>query len=134
MESVDFKEMNDGYIMKPTLRQTKRYCQTLQLREDDELIRQYISAHSREHHWPEISEGIRQIGIIDMQIFIHGNILFMIVDTPLDFNWDEAFARLATMPRQQEWEEYVGRFQNAAPGATSDQKWQLMRRIFHIYD
>ena len=34
----------------------------------------------------------------------------MIVETPFDFDWDEAFARLATLPRQEEWERICPSF------------------------
>ena len=37
---------------------SKRYCQTLELKNDPELIRKYVEAHYREHHWSEIREGI----------------------------------------------------------------------------
>ena len=33
----------------------KRYCQTLKLREDPELIAQYVEEHA--HVWPEIKAG-----------------------------------------------------------------------------
>lgn len=69
-----------------------------------------------------------------MEIYILGNRLFMIVETALDFDWDTAMARLATLPRQEEWETYVALFQDCMPGATSDQKWQLMERIFYLYE
>ena len=42
-----------------------------------------------------------------------GTNLFMIVETPLDFDWDTAMARMATLPRQAEWEEYMSVFQQA---------------------
>ncbi len=58
----------------------------------------------------------------------------MIIETPLDFNWEEAMARLATLPRQQEWEETVAEFQNCSVNASSAEKWQLMERIFYLYD
>ena len=32
----------------------------------------------------------------------------MIMEAPDDFDFDAAMARMATLPRQQEWEEYVG--------------------------
>ncbi|MGN0280913.1 MAG: L-rhamnose mutarotase [Prevotella sp.] len=110
-----------------------RYCQTLELRDDAELIAKYREAHDREHHWPEIVEGIRSVGIEEMEIYILGNRLFMIVDVPDDFNWDEAMARLATLPRQAEWEAYVSQFQGCPADATSNEKWQMMERIFHLY-
>ena len=69
-----------GYKMKEYGIPTKRYCQTLDLKDDPELI-------------------------------------------SFDFDWDEAFARLATLPRQEEWETYMSIFQVARPGATSAEKW-----------
>lgn len=37
----------------------KRYCQTLDLKNNPELIAEYREIHSREKAWPEIREGIR---------------------------------------------------------------------------
>jgi len=111
----------------------KRYVQTLELKDDPELIALYRKAHSKEESWQEIRDGIREVGILEMEIYILGSRLVMIVETGLDFNWDEAMARLATLPRQQEWEAYVARFQQCAEGATSDEKWQMMERMFYLY-
>jgi L-rhamnose mutarotase len=110
----------------------KRYCQTLELRDDRELIEQYVEAHA--HVWPEIQEGIRSVGILDMQIYIHGNRLFMICDTTDEFDWEKDNARLATLPRQAEWEAFVSRLQGCSPDARSDEKWQMMERMFRLYD
>jgi len=43
-------------------------------------------------------------------------------------------ARLNTLPRQQEWEEYMAIFQQAAPGMSSAEKWKPMERMFHLYN
>ncbi|MDY3069911.1 MAG: L-rhamnose mutarotase [Parabacteroides sp.] len=110
----------------------KRYCQTLDLKEDEKLIEEYCHWHSPENIWPEIPAGIREVGILDMEIYRLGSRLFMIVETPDDFNWDEAFARLATLDRQAEWEAFVDKFQKSAPGSSSSEKWQLMDRIFKL--
>ena len=108
----------------------KRYCQTLELRNDRELIEKYVEAHA--HVWPEIQAGIRSVGILDMQIYILGNRLFMICDTVDDFDWEKDNARLATLPRQAEWEAYMAQFQGCDPAAPSTAKWQLMERIFKL--
>ena len=123
-----------GYKTKDFGVPVKRYCQTMQLKDDAELIRKYREAHDREHFWDEIKQGIKAVGILEMEIYILGNRLFMIVDAPLDFDWDEAMARLATLPRQQEWEDHVATFQDCADGATSDEKRQMMERMFHLYE
>ncbi|MDO5665371.1 MAG: L-rhamnose mutarotase [Bacteroidia bacterium] len=108
----------------------KRYCQTLKLYNDEELIRQYIAAHKEV--WTEIKEGIRQVGIVDMQIYILENILFMIMDTLDEFDWENSNALLATLPRQKEWEELMSKFQVSVKGQASHEKWRLMSKIFGL--
>ena len=74
--------------------------------------------------------GQHSVGILDMQIYRLGNRVFMICDTVDDFDFEKDNARLATLPRQAEWEAYVAKFQGADPNAPSTDKWQLMERIF----
>ncbi|NDV95115.1 L-rhamnose mutarotase [Dysgonomonas sp. 521] len=123
-----------GYKSKKYDFPTKRYCQTLDLKNDPQLINEYVKRHSAEEHWPIVRDGIREVGILEMEIYLFGNRLFMIVETPLDFDWDKAFSILATLPRQAEWEEYMSVFQVADPNAASNEKWQLMDRIFNLYE
>ena len=106
----------------------KRYCQTLELVDDPELIEKYCEIHA--HVWPEVIEGQRKVGIIDMQIYRRGTHLFMICDTVDDFDWEKDMARLAALPHQAEWEAYVAQCQGANPELSSSEKWQLMERIF----
>ena len=123
----------DGYIQKKHQGPTKRFVQTLTLNSDEEARREYIKWHSEEYNWKEIRDGIREVGILEMEIYILGNLLVMIVDAPADFNWNEAMARLATLPRQAEWEAFVSQFQGCSANATSDEKWKMMERMFYLY-
>lgn len=125
---------SEGYCVKHYAQPVKRYCQTLDLRDEPELIARYRYLHSEAGHWREIRDGIRAVGILEMEIYIVGSRLFMIVETPLDFDWKSAMERLATLPRQAEWEQTVGVFQKCAEGSTSAEKWQLMERMFRLYD
>lgn len=134
MTSMTSDKPIDGYTVKQYDQPVKRYCQTLDLKDNPELIAEYRRLHDREHIWHEILQGIKDSGILEMEIYILGTRLFMIVETPLDFQWDEAMARLSKMPRQTEWEDTVARFQSCLPGSTSDEKWQMMERMFHIYE
>jgi L-rhamnose mutarotase len=126
-------DKNTGYKQQEYKIPVKRYCQALRLKDDPVLIEEYIRIHSELYAWPEIRAGIRSVGILEMEIFRIGNQLFMIVETPLDFSWDEAFEQLSQLPRQQEWEEFVARFQLSDPKASSAEKWELMDRIFYLY-
>lgn len=108
----------------------KRYCQSLTLPDDPELIREYCDEHGRV--WPEVLDGMRRVGILDMQIFRLGRHLFMIMDTVDSFDWVADNRRLASLPRQAEWEAHVARLQGADPNAPSTEKWQLMDCIFQL--
>lgn len=123
----------EGYKQKDYGVQTKRYVQTLELKSNEEARKEYIKWHSEEFNWKEIRDGIREVGILEMEIYILGNMLVMIVDAPLDFDWDTSMARLATLPRQAEWEAFVSQFQGCSADATSDEKWQMMERMFYLY-
>ncbi|HEY5469765.1 MAG TPA: L-rhamnose mutarotase [Bacteroidales bacterium] len=110
----------------------KRYCKILTLKDDPELIKQYKNVHGINNAWPEITQGMKDVGIIDMEIYIHGNILFMIMDTTADFDHEKAMTVLATKPRQKEWESFVSKFQNTDSEATAAGKWTLMDRIYEM--
>lgn len=121
--------MKSGYI-EPARSETKRYCQYLTL--NPNTLEEYKYWHAGEHIWKEIPEGIRKAGILNMEIYLFSNHAFMIVETPPDFDWEEAFGRLATYERQAEWEDFVAQFQESAAGKRSDEKWQRMERIFSL--
>ena len=122
-----------GYKMKEYSMPTKRYCQTLSLKNNPILIEEYRKIHSEEKAWPEIRAGIRAVGILEMEIYILGSQLFMIIETPLDFDWEIAMDKLSNLPRQAEWEKYVSKFQDC-PYLSSSEKWKLMERMFYLYE
>lgn len=107
----------------------KRYVRTLELHDDEALIERYLQAHRE--IWPEIVEGIKSVGIDRMDLYRLGTRLVMIIEMPDEVDCDAAFARLATLPRQEEWEAYVGQFQMSAGGSSSE-KWQDMDLFFEL--
>lgn len=75
---------------------------------------------------------MKEVGILDMEIYIHGDILFMIMDTVADFDHKKAMMELGSKPRQKEWESYVSRFQYTDSDVTAGSKWILMERIYEM--
>ena len=126
--------MNQGTPVKKFDQPTKRYVQILDISNDPELIHKYCHCHSQEVFWPEIQEGQKQVGILEMEIYILGTRLVMIVDAPEDFDWKSAMDKLATLPRQAEWEAFVSKLQGCRADARSDEKWQMMERMFYLYE
>jgi L-rhamnose mutarotase len=110
----------------------KRYCKTLDLYDDPLLIEEYERVHASGVTWPEIAQGMKEVGILDMEIYITGTTLFMIMDTVPGFDHDKGMAELATKPRQKEWEKFVARFQKSPSGASADEKWKAIERIYKI--
>lgn len=110
----------------------KRYCKTMELRNDPLLIEAYKKAHAKGAAWHEITQGMKEVGIIDMEIYLLGTKLFMIMDTKADFDHDKAMTELASKPRQSEWEAHMSQFQDSSAEATADQKWQLMEQIYKM--
>lgn len=111
---------------------SKRYCLTLDLKNDPELIRQYKHWHEDKYIWPEITRGIREVGLEDMQIYLRGTRMFMIVEAGDRIDFDAAMKKLSTLPRQKEWEAFVAKFQQPLPDAKPGEKWLPMERVFKL--
>lgn len=126
--------MTKGYEVKKFEGATKRYCQTLDLKDNPDLIAAYRKLHSQDGIWPEILEGIKKAGVLEMEIYLLGTRLFMIVELPAEADWDEVMRRMGNYPRQAEWEALTAKYQKADSNASSTEKWKLMERIFHLYD
>jgi L-rhamnose mutarotase len=120
------------YLKKTSYTTFKRYCKFLKLQDNKDLIEKYREVHKPGKVWPEITKGIRAVGILDMEIYIHGNYVFMIMDTVPDFDHDKAMKELALKPEQKEWEEYVSQFQQAGAKAATPEKWEITERIFEL--
>jgi L-rhamnose mutarotase len=121
--------LKEGYSEKAT-NGTKRYCQFLRINPD--TLDEYRYWHNSRNIWKEIPEGIRKAGILNMEIYLIADLSFMIIETAPDFEWDKAFEQLATYDRQAEWENFVARFQLMETGKRSEEKWELMERIFSL--
>ncbi len=111
---------------------TKRYCKTLQLEDDPKLIEEYINLHKPENAWPEISAGMKEVGILEMEIYLKGTSLFMIMELDEKVDHDSAMNKLNTLPRQKEWEMFVSRFQKTSSTNSANEKWVLMDRIYKL--
>lgn len=120
------------YIEQQTYLEFKRFCKILFLEDDPDLIASYKKIHATGAAWPEITQGMRDVGILDMEIYCSETILFMIMDTIPDFDHEKAMNELAGKPRQSEWEAYVSKFQKTSSALSAKDKWQLIERIYKL--
>lgn len=109
---------------------TKRYCLTLDLRDNPKLISEYRGYH--EKIWPEITKSIRDSGIEDMEIYLLGTRLFMIMEVNENFSFAAKAKADAANPKVREWEELMWKFQKPLTTAKPGEKWMIMERIFEL--
>ncbi|MBO9595773.1 MAG: L-rhamnose mutarotase [Niabella sp.] len=112
----------------------KRFCLTLDLINDPELIARYEAFHRPDNIWPEIISGIRSCGIHTMDIYRAGNRLVMILETAVDFDLETGFREMAALPRQEEWARLMLAFQQKLPFAKPQEHWVEMKQIFKLYN
>lgn len=108
----------------------KRYCLTLDLKDDPTLIGEYEDYHKE--IWPEIRDSIMSSGILDMEIYRYGNRLYMIMEVNDEFSFEKKGAMDAGNEKVQEWETLMWKYQQAVPGAKPGEKWVLMDKIFEL--
>lgn len=112
------------------MRKTHRYCLTLDLKDDPKLIAEYRKYH--EKIWPEITQSIKDSGVEDMEIYLLGRRLFMIMEVNESFSFEGKAAIDRAHPKVQEWEKLMWKFQQALPQAKPGEKWVRMERIFKL--
>jgi len=111
---------------------SRRYCLTLDLRDDPKLIAEYKRYHQK--IWPEITKSIRNAGILDMEIYLLGARMFMVIEADENFSFEKKAQADRANLKVQEWENLMWKFQKALPEARPGEKWLLMERIFKLED
>ncbi len=111
---------------------TKRFCLACDLKDDPELIKKYKEYHAAGNAWPEITKSIKDAGIVDMQIYLTGNRLFMIMEVDQIFDPEKKSKMDANNPKVQEWETLMDTFQQRLPWAKNGEKWLEMDQIFKL--
>lgn len=109
---------------------TRRFCLTLDLKDDPKLIAEYKKYH--EKIWPEITDSIKESGIEDMEIYLLGTRMFMIMEVNDSFSFAKKAKADSANPKVQEWEQLMWKFQQVLPQAKAGEKWLPMERIFKL--
>ncbi|TMM56766.1 L-rhamnose mutarotase [Maribacter algarum] len=110
----------------------RRFCFSCDLKEDSQLIKEYKEYHAQGNAWPEITKSITDAGIIDLQIYISGNRMFMIMDVDPSFDPVKKSKMDAANTKVQEWEDLMWKYQQALPWAKEGEKWVGMEKIFQL--
>lgn len=108
----------------------KTFLLICDLKDEPEAIEAYDKCHQAV---PEpILESIQESGILEMSIYRWKNRLSMILITKDDFSFEEKEQMDLANPEVQEWEAFVGQYQQNLPGTTPHWKWALAEPIFNF--
>jgi L-rhamnose mutarotase len=109
---------------------SRRFCLALDLKDDPSLIAEYRKYH--EKIWPEITQSLKDAGIEDLEIYLIGTRLFMIMQVNEGFSFEKKAKSDEQDSKVQAWEQLMWRFQQALPEAKPGEKWLRMERIFKL--
>lgn len=108
-----------------------RHCLALDLKDNPAGIAEYKRYHTK--IWPEIKQSLFDAGVKDMEIYIVGTRMFMIMEVGDGFSFEKKAAMDDANPKVQEWETIMHGFQQLLPGSTPEQPWwKLMDRVFSL--
>jgi L-rhamnose mutarotase len=107
-----------------------RHCLTLHLQNDPAKIAEYKRYH--EKIWPEIRDSLFAAGVKQMEIYLSGTRMFMIMDVTEDFSFEKKAQMDAANPKVLEWEAVMANFQAVPEGADPVRRWQPMEKVFDL--
>jgi L-rhamnose mutarotase len=107
------KPRPEGMVFK--INEYTRTVMTLELKNDPELLREYVEIHRLDNIWAQVLKNMDDIGILDMEIYLFDYHVFLIMDTRPDFDLEREGERWANMPQEREWQRFVAKFQKTDP-------------------
>jgi L-rhamnose mutarotase len=107
-----------------------RHVLTVDLKDDPAAIEAYKSHHRRV--WPEVVRSLQRVGIREMEIYLLGRRLVMVVETN-GHDVNRCFAaHVASSPRVAEWEALMKSLQQPPPDGRPGEWWATMEPVFRL--
>ena len=112
------------------MKNSNRLCFACDLKDDPFLIAEYKKYHKAV--WPEILKSIKDAGILNMEIYLCENRLFMIMEVADNFKLEQKKHMDLENPKVQEWEKLMWDYQQALPKTNKNEKWIPMECIIKL--
>lgn len=100
----------------------KRYCLTLDLKDDPVLIAEYRRHQLPERAWPEVAAQACEQGILREEIYLLGTRLVMLLETTDGFSWERKCGADRDNPKIQAWETMMWEYQQPLTQSKSNEK------------
>ena len=109
----------------------KRHVLTLNLKDDPAIVDAYMRHHR--DVWPEVQASLLHVGVEQMDIYLLGRRLVMVVEMRDGLDYRDAFkAHVSSSQRVAEWERLMKALQEPAVEAGAGEWWAVMEPVFHL--
>ena len=110
---------------------SRRYVLTVNLKDDPGVVELY-KRHHREV-WPEVQASLARVGVEEMDIYLLGRRLVMVVEMRDDIDYRAEFrAHASSSERVSEWERLMQSLQEPSVEARAGEWWAAMEPVFHL--
>lgn len=124
-----FPKSSHKKFLSHTVNPANRIVQTLKLKNNVKLIKEYKNAHRPENVSKQILFNMDKIGILDMELYVKHFQAYLIMDIPYEFYLEEAYRKWELLPMEKEWQSRMARYQDISSDDGLIAKWKVMPRI-----
>jgi L-rhamnose mutarotase len=111
----------------------ERHVFTVNLRDDSGIVEAYRRYHR--DVWPEVQASLRRVGVQQMDIYLCGRRLVMVVEMREGLDYRAAFvSHASSSERVAEWESLMKSLQQPPAEAQAGEWWAVMEPVFHLDD
>ncbi|MGH8294024.1 MAG: L-rhamnose mutarotase [Steroidobacteraceae bacterium] len=115
-----------------TAQPLRRFCFALDLADSPDSIERYKWWHRPGGPPEAVIRSLRVADIRELEIWLCGSRLFMVLEAGPDYDPAVKAARDAQDPDVIAWERLMWEFQKPLPGATRGEKWLAAERIYAL--
>lgn len=108
-----------------------RYVLTVNLKDEPGVVDTYCRHHQQV--WPEVQASLKRAGVEQMDIYLLGRRLVMVVEMRDGVDYRIAFeTHAASTPEVAEWERLMASLQERTAEARAGEWWAVMDPVFHL--
>ncbi len=108
-----------------------RHVFTVNLKDDSESVEAYTRYHRAV--WPEVQASLKRVGVQQMDIYLLGHRLVMVVEMRDGLDYRTAFkSHVSSSQRVAEWERLMTSLFEPPADAHAGEWWALMDPVFHM--